>query len=94
VTHVLSLLLGVSALLALVTDGSALPGAAAVTTTLALTLLATVLARVVPVVPQVRLVGPSSGVPAREERCRRGVFRRQVSPNAPGRIRPRAPQAG
>jgi hypothetical protein len=29
-----------------------------------------------------------------EERCRRGVFRRQTSPDAPGRVLPRAPQAG
>ena len=93
-THALTLLLALGALLALVTDGGALPGAAAVTSTLALTLLATVLARVAPVVPQVATLGPPSGTPARQERCRRGVFRRQVSPNAPGRIRPRAPQAG
>ena len=92
-THALALLLGVSALFVLLTDGGALPGAAAVTSTLALTLLATVLARMAPVVPQVATAGPSSDTPAREERCRRGVFRRQVSPNAPGRIRPRAPQA-
>jgi hypothetical protein len=94
VTRVLVLLLGLGALLVLVSDGGSLPGAAAVTTTLALTLLATVLARVAPVVPQVVTAGPSSDTPAREERCRRGVFRRQTSPDAPGRIRPRAPQAG
>ena len=92
--HALALLLGLSTLLLLVTDGGALPGAAVVTSTLAVTLLATVLARVVPVVPRVIAVGPSVGPLAREERCRRGVFRRQVSPDAPGRVRPRAPQAG
>ncbi|MCZ2831018.1 DUF6412 domain-containing protein [Modestobacter sp. VKM Ac-2986] len=92
--HALALLLGLSTLLLLVSDAGALPAAAAVTSTLALGLLATVLARAIPVVPRVLADGPSTSPLAREERCRRGVFRRQVSPNAPGRIRPRAPQAG
>ncbi len=30
--------------------------------------------------------------PQPDERCHRGVFRRQTSPDAPGRPRPRAPQ--
>lgn len=34
----------------------------------------------------------SPDAPAADERCHRGVFRRQTSPDAPGRVRPRAPQ--
>jgi hypothetical protein len=34
----------------------------------------------------------SPDAPARDERCRRGSFRRQTSPAAPGRVLPRAPQ--
>ena len=34
----------------------------------------------------------SPGVPARDERCRRGAFRRQTHPRTPGRPLPRAPQ--
>ena len=34
----------------------------------------------------------SPGAPGPEERCRGGVFRRQTSPDAPGRVLPRAPQ--
>jgi hypothetical protein len=34
----------------------------------------------------------SPDAPRPDERCRRGVFRRQTSPDAPGRVRPRAPQ--
>jgi len=36
--------------------------------------------------------GPSFAVPAEDERCRRGAFRRQSQPDAPGRPLPRAPQ--
>lgn len=32
--------------------------------------------------------------PAADERCRRGVFRRQSNPDTPGRPRPRAPGHG
>jgi len=34
----------------------------------------------------------SPDAPARDEKCRRGTFRRQSNPCAPGRVRPRAPQ--
>jgi len=34
----------------------------------------------------------SPDAPARDEKCRRGSFRRQRNPGAPGRVRPRAPQ--
>ena len=34
----------------------------------------------------------SPDAPAPDERCRRGSFRRQSSPDAPGRMLPRAPQ--
>jgi len=34
----------------------------------------------------------SPDAPGPEERCRGGVFRRQTSPDAPGRALPRAPQ--
>lgn len=34
----------------------------------------------------------SPDAPGPEERCRGGVFRRQTSPDAPGRVLPRAPQ--
>jgi hypothetical protein len=34
----------------------------------------------------------SPDAPGPDERCRGGVFRRQTSPDAPGRVRPRAPQ--
>ena len=40
--------------------------------------------------PRVGDVSPDA--PARDERCRRGSFRRQSSPDAPGRSLPRAPQ--
>jgi len=35
---------------------------------------------------------PSVTTPAEDERCRRGAFRRQSQPDAPGRPLPRAPQ--
>lgn len=35
----------------------------------------------------------SPDAPGPDERCHHGVFRRQTSPDAPGRVRPRAPQA-
>jgi hypothetical protein len=34
----------------------------------------------------------SPDAPARDEKCRRGSFRRQTHPGAPGRMLPRAPQ--
>jgi hypothetical protein len=46
--------------------------------------------------PRCTLPAPGSSrspdAPGPDERCRRGVFRRQTSPDAPGRVRPRAPQ--
>ena len=38
------------------------------------------------------LADVSPDAPARDEKCRRGSFRRQSNPGAPGRVRPRAPQ--
>jgi hypothetical protein len=37
-------------------------------------------------------VEASPDAPARDEKCRRGSFRRQTQPGAPGRVLPRAPQ--
>ncbi|MGU3437394.1 DUF6412 domain-containing protein [Actinomycetes bacterium M1A6_2h] len=39
------------------------------------------------------LFAPNAG-PASDERCLRGSFRRQSSPDAPGRPQPRAPGTG
>ncbi|WP_092806463.1 DUF6412 domain-containing protein [Rhodococcus globerulus] len=41
-----------------------------------------------------QLFARSSSGPARDERCLRGSFRRQSSPDAPGRPQPRAPGIG
>jgi hypothetical protein len=59
---------------------------------LALALAAGLLARAHRVPPPLTGSTRSPDAPGPEERCRGGVFRRQTSPDAPGRVLPRAPQ--
>ncbi len=58
----------------------------------ALALAAGLLARAHRVPPPLTGSTRSPDAPGPEERCRGGVFRRQTSPDAPGRVLPRAPQ--
>lgn len=81
-----------TALLALVpVDG---PGpAGAIAAALALALAAGLLGRAHRTGLLLPGASRSPDAPRPDERCRRGVFRRQTSPDAPGRVLPRAPQA-
>lgn len=64
----------------------------ALSTALALALAARLLSRA-PLAGRAAVrVDVSPDAPAADERCRRGSFRRQSSPDAPGRVLPRAPQ--
>lgn len=87
----LALITTLAALLVLPVDG---PGSVTALGTAAALALATGLLLRAPrtVLPVPRAVR-APGAPAEDERCRRGSFRRQTSPDAPGRPRPRAPQA-
>jgi hypothetical protein len=62
-------------------------------TALALALSSGLLARAPRTGRLVFRVEVSPDAPARDEKCRRGSFRRQTHPGAPGRVLPRAPQA-
>ena len=88
---VLTLVLLTSALLALPAPTSpasvATLGAALAVTLLAAAALHSGAAHLLPATWAV-----SPDAPAADERCRRGAFRRQTSPDARGRTRPRAPQ--
>jgi uncharacterized protein DUF6412 len=87
---VLSVALG-TLLAVLPVDGS--PGSVTVIgTALALTFSAGLLLRSPRVAPLASPFPRSPDAPARDECCRRGAFRRQSSPDAPGHVRPRAPQ--
>ena len=89
-TFVLSVALS-ALLVVLPVDGSS-GSVTVLSTALALALSSGLLARA----PHVRLpafrLDVSPDAPAREEKCRRGTFRRQSNPCARGRVRPRAPQ--
>jgi hypothetical protein len=81
----------VSALVVLPVDGST-GSVTALSTALALALASGLLARAPRPSRVASRVEVSPDAPARDEKCRRGSFRRQTSPGAPGRVLPRAPQ--
>ena len=64
----------------------------ALSTALAVALAAGLLSRGCRADARALRVDVSPDAPAPDERCRRGSFRRQSSPDAPGRVLPRAPQ--
>lgn len=86
----------VSALLAtllVVLPDDAAPGSVTVLSAALALALSTALVSRAPLARRAALwADVSLDAPARDEKCRRGSFRRQSNPGAPGRVRPRAPQ--